>query len=676
MGNTFIRNSFLLFFVLLFAGMFLQAQTDREKELLQMERELADENRTDEDMFNCYDDLIFEYSSIDMEKSRYFFNKALSFAKKKMNMEWEARFMTNMGYNYYMLGIRDSVLFYLDKSLTLIEGKKIYNEEQANYEVRGLYFSRLFNHEKAMEAYLKALDACEKDKKQRETNKQSIDRCLATKVRTLSNIADVYGQMFNYNKVVEYYLDAIKIMNDNPNVDFGHLIYQLPGALGEYYLQMEQYDKALPLLETYYNLAAAKEDIGSMAYASGYLSRYYRHCGNYSKAVDYAKKALLLAEKTNFPSIINMAERHLIKAYGEMKNYKTAIFYAERLLLKIDKDNWGAMRELYGNLSLFYGGVGNIDKMAEYLTMYFDITTKMSDENLQNALQEMQVKYDVQQKEQEIIVQQTEIKRGKTLRSVFIGGLIGTGLLVALLTYIIVLRNKRNRELAEMNNTKDQFFGIISHDLKNPAISQRDALQILLDDSAQWDINSLTKYYRSLLKSANNQVILLYNLLNWAQVHTGRMAFNPIAFDFYAAFESDIALLKNTAEQKEINFTITIPENTIITGDNNMITIVVRNLLTNAMKFTHSGGTVSLDISPASAAHRISVSDTGIGISAEQMQNMFRMDKKRSRLGTAGEQGSGLGLIVCKELVEKHGSALHIESEEGKGSRFWFDING
>ena len=106
-----------------------------------------------------------------------------------------------------------------------------------------------------------------------------------------------------------------------------------------------------------------------------------------------------------------------------------------------------------------------------------------------------------------------------------------------------------------------------------------------------------------------------------------------------------------------------------------MLSTVVRNLLTNAVKFTASGGTVSLSVEPAAKGkHIVSVSDNGLGMSREQLQQLFRLNSSHSRKGTSGEQGSGFGLIVCRELVEKHGTTLNMESEEGKGSRFWFEL--
>jgi signal transduction histidine kinase len=255
-------------------------------------------------------------------------------------------------------------------------------------------------------------------------------------------------------------------------------------------------------------------------------------------------------------------------------------------------------------------------------------------------------------------------------------------LLLSLLAYIVVLRNRRNRTLTEMNALKDKFFSIISHDLKNPAVAQRDSLQILVDNANQLAPHTLADYYQKLLKSANGLVDLLKNLLNWAQLQTEREIYHPITFNFVAALQPDLDVIKNMAEHKNIAFEALLPPTALITADEKMFVTVVRNLLTNAVKFTPEEGKVTLEVARKEESTKarmddeyiISVVDTGVGMSQEHITNLFRLDSVHSQRGTAGEHGSGLGLIVCKEMLEKHGSLLHIESTEGKGSKFWFEV--
>ena len=390
---------------------------------------------------------------------------------------------------------------------------------------------------------------------------------------------------------------------------------------------LEYFEKA----ESKYGLSIVLNKLGEIEYEAK----------NKSKAESYFLQALLYAEEIQNDLLIQGASKNLYKLYRGNNDTKS-LFYFEKSI---------ALRD-----SLFH--IENTKQLNEF-----------------------KIKYEIAEKEYEIERQQAELNRQKTRQNLFIGGLFLAVLLLVLLVYIIMLRNRRNRELAESNATKDQFFSIISHDLKNPAIAQRDAVQMLIDYSQAWDTETLSAYYNELLKSADGQVTLLYNLLNWAQVQTGRMPYLSSEFDLPAALRPDIDLIQNTAARKGVSFHCEIPDILIVTGDRNMLVAVVRNLLTNAVKFTATGGRVTLEISPNPEMSQyaptvtISVTDTGTGMNAEQIQNLFRLDRKDSRKGTAGESGSGLGLIVCRELLDKHGSMLHVESEQGKGSRFWFELS-
>ena len=690
MKKSTIKNYWaLLFVIFLLVTLQTQAQTDKEKELLQMEQDVASGKLSDEEMYKHIQDLMWDYSTIDIEKMRRYFNKGVAFARKKKNVEEEAALLTSMANIYSDLAVWDSVLIYLDKSLKLIEGKEYYEEEYANYEMRGVYYWELNDFENALSAFMKALEANEKEKTKKRANKQSIDEPLRADVRLFTNMAGLYSSLLNFDKSIEYIQQALKVIDDNPKVDFKTYKYHSLGNLAQLYIYTHQFDKAFPLMEESYKMAAEKNKPEDMVYALSRLVTLSQHKEDHKQALNYAKQAMQIVESANLPSyLIYKAQQDLMSTYLYMRDYNKALYYGERLLEIRDEDDLQRLGTLYVYLGMIYAAMGNLEKSSEFLEKYKMFISERSDASLHNALQEMEVKYEVEQKEQ---AHQAELKRKQTLQYFLIGGLALTALLIALLIYIVTLRNKRNRELAEMNATKDKFFSIISHDLKNPAIAQRDALQLLLDNSDKWDKDALTNYYGKLLKSADSQVILLYNMLNWAYLQTGKMPFVANPFNLKAALKSDIALIQNMAEQKGVTFNINIPEQTTVTGDDNMLLIVIRNLLTNAVKFTPTGGTVTLDITSSledrktvrvqdrksdlvGTAHCISISDTGIGMTPEQLQTLFCLDAKRSTPGTAGEQGSGLGLIVCKELVEKHGSTLQVESSEGKGSRFWFEI--
>jgi len=250
-------------------------------------------------------------------------------------------------------------------------------------------------------------------------------------------------------------------------------------------------------------------------------------------------------------------------------------------------------------------------------------------------------------------------------------------IIFSLLCYLLCMSKRKNRRLEEMNATKDKFFSIIAHELKNPAVAQQDAIRKLVEKAELLNNDEFTNSCRNLLKSADEEVKLLYSLLTWAQIQNQGISFTPVTFDLPKQLQTDIALIRKMAELKQITLTEHIPNHALVTGDINMLVTVVRNLLTNAVKYTPAGGAVSLAIEVATnGKHTVSVSDTGIGMTPEERSNLFRLDHSPVRKGTLGEQGSGLGLIVCNEMLTKHGSTLCVESEAGKGSRFWFEIGG
>ena len=394
------------------------------------------------------------------------------------------------------------------------------------------------------------------------------------------------------------------------------------------------------------------------------------------KQVEYARLALAMAAKMDDPEIESIAmitlgyTSYRANQYDEAENW-----ISQGLKLALEYDFKSTVRQAYNQLSDLSHARHDYHAALSYKQKADSVDNLITTSEMLRYTEEVKIKYETEKKELEIARQQAVISQQNIFRAVLVGGLIFTVIILFLLWYMLTLRNKRNRMLAEMNTTKDKFFSIISHDLKNPAIAQRNALQLLIDHRGSWDADSLTQYYAELLKSADRQLELLYNLLNWAQVQTGRMPYIPTAFDFSEALYSEIALIRNMTQRKGIKLIVQIPEETIVTGDRNMLSTVVRNLLNNAVKFTSVNGEVSLNISSDNDGYTVTISDTGVGMSEEQLQNLYRIGHRQTKTGTAGEQGSGLGLIVCKELLVKHGSRLQVESTQEKGTRFWFTIN-
>jgi two-component system, sensor histidine kinase and response regulator len=236
-----------------------------------------------------------------------------------------------------------------------------------------------------------------------------------------------------------------------------------------------------------------------------------------------------------------------------------------------------------------------------------------------------------------------------------------------------ILKNSE-AQLKELNATKDKFFNIVAHDLKNPFTSLLGSSELLFDNIHQMDPENIRKLAMILNDSAKSGYAILQNLLDWSRSQTGLLKFNPEEINLKNLIDENILNLKLFSANKEIEIHSEVKEDMVIFADKNMINTILRNLLSNSVKFTQRGGKVVVDALKDPQKVTVSVADTGIGISAENIEKLFRIDTKHSLPGTNNEQGTGLGLKLSKEFVEKQGGRIWVESIENKGSEFKFSI--
>jgi len=232
----------------------------------------------------------------------------------------------------------------------------------------------------------------------------------------------------------------------------------------------------------------------------------------------------------------------------------------------------------------------------------------------------------------------------------------------------------QNEELQKLNFEKDKFFSIIAHDLKSPFNSIMGFSDLLIEQVSDHDYDGIARYATIIQLSSKRAMDLLINLMEWSQSQTGRMEFNPEYFELVDLIKETTVLLSGAMEQKSISISKNVPANLPVFGDKKMISTILRNLISNALKFTHPEGKISISVEEKQEELLVSVSDNGVGIPKANINKLFKIDESYSTAGTKNEKGTGLGLILCKEFVKKHGGKIWIESEEGKGSTFYFTI--
>ncbi len=233
---------------------------------------------------------------------------------------------------------------------------------------------------------------------------------------------------------------------------------------------------------------------------------------------------------------------------------------------------------------------------------------------------------------------------------------------------------KQNEELKYLNDSKDKFFSIIAHDMMNPFTILMGFSNIL---HMKYDVMSDAKRKESIsvLKSTCERVVnFLENLLKWGRVQLNKVECDPQKISLDKIFDDNILLLKQNADQKNIAINSKISGDCYAYADHEMVSLVVRNLISNALKFTRAGGAVSVEAQTKENAVEVKISDNGIGINETDMNKIFRIDGHHTTVGTANERGTGLGLILCREFIEKNGGKISVESEQDKGSTFTFTL--
>ncbi len=231
----------------------------------------------------------------------------------------------------------------------------------------------------------------------------------------------------------------------------------------------------------------------------------------------------------------------------------------------------------------------------------------------------------------------------------------------------------KNLELQEINNSKDKFFSILAHDLRNP-MSVFLSFSKLLNKIDSMNKKELKLYIKQFEESASNLFALLDNLLTWSRIQRKVIEFSPKILKLATIANWNIKVLELNAWQKKIIIKNLVGENICAYADDNMINTVIRNLLTNALKYSNSGNTVEIKAENDGKFVRVSVMDSGIGIPDNVLPNLFRIDSRYREPGTSGEKGTGLGLILCREFIERNGGNIWVESKPGEGTKVSFTI--
>jgi signal transduction histidine kinase/Tfp pilus assembly protein PilF len=582
-----------------------------------------------------------------------------------------------------------------------LEALKIYKELNNQNKIAsilnniGIIYDTINNFNKALESYSNALQIKKEigDKKE-----------IAYSLHIMGN---TYLKLKKYTEALDYYNQALELrleVGDKISIANSYK------SIGNTLLELNEYDRSIDYLKKSLELRENMGDIKGVSDILNDIGNFYAKINNNTKAVEYYLKTIEYSNSTSDQYLKALCLRKVgvirLENGLEMKGIENI---NQSLSIGQDINNLELIKHAYYELFKYYNKHGNKSKALENYLNYSIVKDSINAKLNSQKLVEIQMNFELEQSYTELSriedevsqltaenkIRELELKKQKNVRNLLAlivlitlvsGGLFLSQYLSKRKTNILLQEkieevDKSNKLLKEsednlkiLNATKDKFFSIIAHDLRNPFNALHGLTQHLLNNFDNFDSEEIKESIEIIYNSADDLLELLENLLHWSRTQRGKMEFTPAEVNISEIISKIFNLLKMNAEKKDINLINEIDHEKVIIGDKDMLTAILRNLISNAIKFSYNNSFIRISSKDYADYTEFSVMDNGVGISSENIKKLFRIDVHHSTTGTSDEQGSGLGLILCREFVEKHNGKIWVESEINKGSTFKFTV--
>lgn len=630
-----------------------------------------------------------------LAKSLEFLNKSLNNYISIGNRSYIANTINQIGNTQKKLNKFDLAL------QSYLEALRIYKELNQNNKIAsilnniGIIYDNINNYNKALESYSNALEI-----KKEIGDKKEI-------AYSLHIIGNTYLKLKKYAEALNYYNQALELrleVGDKISIANSYK------SIGNTLLELNEFDSSIDNLKRALEL---RENMGDMKGVSDILNdigNFYAKIDNNTKAIEFYLKTIEYCNNTNdqYLKALCLRKVGVIRLQSGMEmigieNINQSLSIGQNI------NNLELIKNAYYELFSYFNKQGNKGKALENYLNYTIVKDSINAKLNSQRLVEIQMNFELEQSYSELSriedevsqltaennIRELELKKQKNVRNLLVlivlitlvsGGLFLSQYLSKRKTNILLQEkieevDKSNKLLKEsednlkiLNATKDKFFSIIAHDLRNPFNALHGLTQHLLNNYDDFDSEEIKESIEIIYNSADDLLELLENLLHWSRTQRGKMQFTPAEVNISEIINKIFNLLKMNAEKKDINLINEIDANKTITGDKDMLTAILRNLISNAIKFSYNNSFIRVSSKDFKDYIEFSVMDNGVGISPENINKLFRIDVHYSTTGTSDEQGSGLGLILCREFVEKHNGKIWVESEVNKGSTFKFTV--
>jgi signal transduction histidine kinase len=583
-----------------------------------------------------------------LEESMEYASLALKLAQEINYPEGKADALNRMGNVHYFLRNNDHVFEHYNRALTIADSLRDYRRMGVYLNNLGLLYRELNSYDSSAFYLKRALAA-----KELFGEKYLI-------ASTLNNLGHLYRDMGEYDQSLGYFsrqLEMLGDIGDKANLAVVHR------QTAEVLYREGRYDEAVEHLMMALELVSEDGSQATIASLQSLIGRSYLELGKSGEAFEMINASLEYAEASSSKTLMRNNYHLLYRYHNSSGNYMTAYDYLVN----------------YSNLK-------DSIRTREILEQTVQLEAIFETEARNNRIQLLQMENQIQE------MQLTKQKHIKISLAALFALLIGFKIIIVaryrmvqktnrLLDQKIGELEKTNDKLRksaialeQLNATKNRFFSIIAHDLKNPFNALLGFSEIISSSFNELTENEIREYIGILHESSQNLYKLLENLLKWSAARTGKIHFLPENFDLISLIRSEINFFALSAGKKGISIMGQLPDELLINSDKLLLSSVIRNLIDNALKFTNKGGEIIIEARKLYSEVKVEITDTGIGIPYEIQRKLFLIGGDTCRKGTEKEEGGGLGLILCKELMEKAGGKIGVRSAPGGGSTFWLTL--
>lgn len=619
-----------------------------------------EKSETDTTQIKKYIENIWKFRNNNPDTAIYFGIKAVELAENFKKTKFLPQIHNYLGVVYRNKGLYTKAIH--NYNLAVHYGNLIKDSTQIAYaynNIGGIY--RLQgNYPLALEYMFKGLRIFEKF-----DDKEGIGFCTI-------NIAIVYRKEKNYEKALEFLNYTLKIREETGYksgiaLTLNHIavVYQ---DMGKYDTAMKQYRELIKLyseLGDEKGLAAAYSGIGAI----------YAIQNNFDQALDRQLKALEICERIQDKDTEIIILNRLGDIFSEIGQYDKAMEYLTKSE-KISKEiqTRVSLIETYKIIGKLYERKNDFKKALEYHKKHSEISEDLFSDANTKEIARIQADYDLELRTLENInlhekLSQQEIQRNLLLLITFLV------LIIILVLYVRFRSVKKMKEvLTESNQTKDLFFSILAHDLRNPFSTSHGYLQLALEDFDSLDKNDLKEILTRVFESSRKNLTLLENLLDWSRTQRDKVKISPKIISPAEILRETIHLFKVSINEKDLTIINNLTDNITRYCDEAMIKSVFRNILNNAIKYSYDNGTIVINAVEENELVKITVKDNGIGMPDVIIKNLFSSTSQNLMPGTKNEKGTGLGLILCKKFIEMNGGKIAVKSSHGKGTEIQFSL--